>query len=97
MWPWRILNSINERLGKLVANDTAILEKLKKVEDKLDKIGTETAALQTEIASLKDVIANGPPISPELQAAVDRVATKADAIDAMVDDGPTPVPPAPTP
>lgn len=58
------------------------------VNDKLVKVGTETATLLTKIQELQDAAANAGQVTPELQAAIDAVATQAGKVDDLVPDAP---------
>lgn len=54
---------------------------------KLDKIGSETSQSLAEIQALKDAAANNDgEVGPELQAAIDAVVSRAQAVDDLVQD-----------
>ncbi len=74
---------------KIMATQQELTVQLTAINAQLVKIGTETTSLLTAIDELKAVIANAP-VTPELQAAVDKVAQQAGVIDALVPDLPTP-------
>jgi hypothetical protein len=67
---------------------------LTKTNETLVKISNETDALLREIEKLNkalaDAIAAGNTITPELQAAIEAVDTRANAIDELVPDVPQP-------
>jgi hypothetical protein len=67
---------------------------LVKTNETLVKVSNETDALLKEIEKLKTELANaggpGGTITPELAAAVEATAARADAIDALVEDVPQP-------
>lgn len=67
---------------------------LTKTNETLVKVSNETDALLREIEKLKDELANaggsGGTITPELEAAINAVDTRANAIDALVADVPQP-------
>lgn len=66
---------------------TQAVEALKSTAATLDKIREETTGLLVEIATLKDLAASAAnSVSPELVAAINAVAGKASAIDALVPD-----------
>ena|SRR5258705_6219516 len=84
------LSLTNERLLKIMATQAELTTQLTAVNDKLKKIGTETTTLLAKIDELKGIIANGPPVAPELQAAVDALSAQAQVVDDLVPDAPTP-------
>lgn len=66
----------------------------------IDKVGEETKSLQVEIQALKDAAANQGALTPEMETAINALASrgtsiqaKVDAVDALVPDAP----PAETP
>jgi len=65
-----------------------------KTNETLVKVSNETDALLREIEALKkaldEAIAKGNEITPELQAAIEAVDTRANAIDELVEDVPQP-------
>lgn len=67
---------------------------LTKTNETLVKVSNETDALLREIENLKKAldaaIAAGNQITPELQAAIEAVDTRANSIDALVEDVPQP-------
>ncbi len=75
--------------GIIMATQAELTATLNKINDQLIKIGKETTSLLAAIEELKGVIANGP-VSPELQAAVNKVAEQAQVVDDLVPDAPTP-------
>jgi chromosome segregation ATPase len=94
-----LTNKINQIMATQVeaaAALAAITAKLDTVSTEVDKVSTETTALLVEIQTLIDAAANQD-VTPELQAAIDAVASRADslatkvaAVDALVPDAPTP-------
>lgn len=62
---------------------------LQSVSATLDKVSAETSGLLAEVQALKDAAANSDSVSPELQAAIDAVTSRASAIDALVPDAPS--------
>lgn len=68
-----------------MATQAELTASLNLVNDKLTKIGTETATLLTMIEDLRVQVTNAP-VSPELQAAFDRVAAQANVVDDLVPD-----------
>jgi hypothetical protein len=72
---------------RIMASQKDLAADLGKVSDLLGKIGTETTSLLTAIADLKTQIANAP-VTPELQAAFDKVAAQAKIVDDLVPDLP---------
>ena len=67
---------------------------LNKTNETLVKVSNETDALLREIQKLEDALANaggvGGTITPELEAAIRAVDTRANSIDALVEDVPQP-------
>jgi seryl-tRNA synthetase len=67
---------------------------LTKTNETLVKVSNETDSLLREIErlnkALADAIAQGNQITPELKAAIEAVDTRANSIDALVDDVPQP-------
>ena len=78
-----------------MATQEEITAQLTETAATLDKIGTETTSLLERITELLAIIANTPEASPELQAAADALKIKAETVDALVEDLPTPPPPTP--
>jgi hypothetical protein len=70
------------------------VEKLNATNETLVKISNETDALLREITKLNEALAAaggpGSPITPELEAAIQAVDTRAHAIDELVGDVPQP-------
>lgn len=88
------LTNITAALVIIMATQKEAAAQLKAANDSLSKIGGETGTLLTEIEKLKEIIAGGEqPVIPELQAQLDIVSAKAQQIDDMVPDAPTPEPP----
>lgn len=56
--------------------------------EKLNLVVTQLEKVQTEIQALKDAAENDPNVSPELQAAIDRVVSAAQATDDLNEDAP---------
>lgn len=57
--------------------------------EKLNTVVTQLEKVQTEIQALKDAAENDGNVSPELQAAIDRVVSAAQATDDLNEDAPT--------
>lgn len=74
---------------RIMDTQAQAVEALKNVAATLDKVKDESTGLLVEIATLKD-LANqaGQSVSPELAAAIQAVADRAAAIDALVPDAP---------
>ena len=72
-----------------MTNEEAIAS-LNATNDTLAKVSSETDALLTEIKRLEEALANaggqGGTITPELEAAVQAVSSRASSIDALVED-----------
>ncbi len=70
------------------------VEQLNKTNETLVKVSNETDALLKEIEKLNQALADaggpGSPITPELEAAIHAVDTRAHAIDELVGDVPQP-------
>ena len=74
-----------------MTNEEAIAS-LNATNEVLGKVSTETDALLKEITRLNEALANaGGSITPELEAAVAAVSSRASAIDALVEDVAPPV------
>ena len=71
-----------------MANQDQAAEILEAQSAKLDKIGLETDGLKAEVQELKDAAAAGGEVTPRLQAAIDAVVTRTQAIDDKVADAP---------
>ena len=74
----------------MAMTDAEAVQKLTKTNETLVKVSNETDALLQEIEKLKEELANaggaGGTITPELEAAVNAVDTRANAIDQLVPD-----------
>ena len=83
------LLSIIRKVTRIMTTQTEAAAALSTVAATLDKVSAETTALLVEIATLKDLAASAAQtVSPELQAAIEAVAGRAAAIDALVPDAP---------
>lgn len=93
------LHSLNRKADHIMATQAQAAQQLTDLGTKLDKISGETTSLVEAVRDLTAQIATAGEVTPELQAAMDAVGSKADAIDALVDDiAPNPTPtPEPTP
>lgn len=80
------LGPILERLQTMADAQQLAADDINKVGDVLDKVSTEVTSLVGDVRILKDEVAGMGTISPNLRAAIDRIASKADAIDALIDD-----------
>lgn len=75
------LDAIMTTQAEVTAALTAATQKLDAALSTLTKVSGETGALLVEIQTLKDLIASmGNTVSPELAAAVEAVASKAQAV-----------------
>ena len=88
----RELAQIHHQLEHIRMNQAEAAAQLQTISTTLDKVATETTGLQAEIKTLQDAATNSDTVSPELQAAIDAVATRAAAIDALVPDATAPTP-----
>ena len=86
----------------IMATEEEVGQRLDALGAKLDKISSETTSLVTQSRELKqaldDAQAAGQQIPEEIMAKIDALASKAEAIDAQVDDiapNPTPTPEEP--
>lgn len=82
------LNALYTQGEKIMASQAELTKQVNDLTTKVNKIGTETAKSLELIKTLQDVIANGPPVTPELQAAVDALATQLQTVDDMTPDVP---------
>lgn len=72
-----------------MATQTEAAAVLNELNTKLDKISGETSASLAEIQALKDAAQNNQgEVGPELQAAIDAVVARAQALDDLVQDKP---------
>ncbi len=85
-------DEIIKLLEKIVATQAELVTALNTLNDKIAKIGTETTALLAAVTDLQAQLADAP-VSPELQAAFDRVAVQAGIVDDLVPDPAPPMPP----
>ena len=85
----RKLAKLTKAVENLQMTQQEMAAKLTTVSDQLTKIGTETTKLLADVADLKTQLTNGP-VTPELQAAFDKVAAQAQTVDDLVPDAPTP-------
>lgn len=83
------VHCIHELLKEIRMNQTEMAAALNKLGDQLTKVGGETTQLLADIAALKTQIANAD-VTPDLQAAFDKVAAQAQKVDDMVPDAPPP-------
>jgi hypothetical protein len=81
-----------ERTQTMALSNEEAIASLNATNETLGKVSAETDALLKEIQRLNDVINNLPTgtISPELEAAIAAVDTRAKAIDDLVADVPPP-------
>lgn len=91
------LNPKQKELNPMALSNEEAIASLNATNETLGKVSGETDALLKEISRLQEVIANQPAgsITPELEAAIAAVDTRAKAIDDLVADVP-PVEPPPT-
>ena len=75
-----------------MATQAELTQQIATLTTQVSKIGTETASLLTQVTDLQAIIANGPAVSPELQAAVDALAARIRVVDELVPDAPVPTP-----
>lgn len=71
---------------------TQVVEQQKKTVTEIQTLQTETNTLKDKIVALEKVIADGPEVTPELEAAVEAVKAQAQVVDDAIPDAP-PVPP----
>ena len=69
-----------------MATQAELTAQVAAVNTQLAKIGTETTSLLIKIDELTEIIANGPPVSPELEAAVTALTAQAKVVDDLVPD-----------
>jgi hypothetical protein len=78
----------------MAMTQTEAVTALNKTNETLVKVSNETDALLKEIKKLEDALANaggvGGTITPELEAAIKAVDTRANSIDQLVEDVPQP-------
>lgn len=78
--------------AELVTILNGINEQQKKTVTEIQTLQTETTTLKERIAALEKVIADGPEVSPELEAAVEAVKLQAQVVDDAIPDAPPVVP-----
>lgn len=80
------LKQINRKLDNIMATQAEAAAQLKTISTELVKVGTETQTLLDKVTALQDAAANADNVSPELQAAIEAVATQATKVDDLVPD-----------
>lgn len=80
------LSTILTQLENILMKQSEGAAALVAVATTLDKVSGETTQLLVEVQTLKDLLGQADEVSPELQAAIDAVASRAAAIDALVPD-----------
>ncbi len=86
-----ILQKLDQLLAQgemLMATQAELTAQVNAVTAQLNKLGTETSILITKVNELTEIIANGPPVTAELQAAVDAAIAQAKVVDDLVPDQP---------
>lgn len=84
----RLLLTIKNQLNIMAKTQQELTQEVKDLTLKVNKVGTETRKLLTKIEELTDAIANGGPVAPELQAAVDDLKIQVNVVDELVPDAP---------
>lgn len=84
------LDRIVTLLRSIIVTQAELTAQVQAANDKLTKIGGETRGLLTKIDELTALIASGPPVTPELKAAVDALTAQAQVVDDLVPDVPAP-------
>jgi hypothetical protein len=88
-----LARSAYELKGIIMATQQEATAQLTAIGVTLDKISAETTALVAEVAALKAAATTGGTVTPEMQTAIDSISSRANAIDAQVDDlAPNPTP-----
>lgn len=82
------LRALHRKVGRLMSTQSELTQQLDAVNARLTKIGTEITALHDAVAALQTALADAP-ATPELQAAVDRVAAQTGVLDELNPDNPT--------
>lgn len=92
-----ITSGPNTLLEKIMATQQELATQVRDLGKQVEKIGGESSKSLEMLASLQDIIKNGPPVTPELQAAVDGLAAQLKVVDDLVPDAPPApvVPPTP--
>jgi chromosome segregation ATPase len=85
-----LLSDLSMKVGAIMATQQELAGQVKAIGDKLAKIGEETKTLLKTVDDLKTALDAAGAVTPELQAAVDAVATQAGVIDDLVPDQPVP-------
>ncbi len=84
----RVLAEILSVEKRIMATQQEVIAQLKTISDQVVKIGVESKATLAKVDELQAIILNGPPVSPELQAAVDALAAQVKVVDDLVVDAP---------
>ena len=84
------LETLSERLGVLMATQAELVEQVNAATAQVQKIGGETRTLITRVEELLAIIAAGPTVTPELEAAVGNLKSQVQVVDDLVADSPTP-------
>ncbi len=79
-------------LKEMKVTQQELADKLGELSGTVSKIGAETAKSLTLIQELKDTIANGPPVSAEVQAKVAALEAQLKGVDDLVPDEAPPSP-----
>jgi DNA repair exonuclease SbcCD ATPase subunit len=81
----RLLHKLNRKVSRIMASQAEEAAKLQAFGDQLDKA---TAEIVAAIQGLRDALADAGNTTPEVNAATDRLATAAQALDDIVPDVP---------
>lgn len=83
-----LLRKVFHQGEKIMATQAELATKLDGVTTQLVKISGESSKTIALVQELRDIIANGPPVTPELQAAFDKLAAQAQVVDDLTPDEP---------
>jgi hypothetical protein len=86
-----LLKSIYKQNQKIMDTQEQLVAKVDAATAKLVKIGEESRKTLQTVAELKEALANQGSVSPELQAAFDRLEVQVGAVDDLVPDAEPPI------
>lgn len=85
-WPRKTLRELNLKLDIIMATQIELTAKINAATTQLQKISVESSATIAELKRVQDLLEQQSNVSPELQAAVDRLADQIQAVDDLTPD-----------
>jgi hypothetical protein len=94
----RVLEILHRIERRQIMDQAQLLTDLNIANTGIRKIGAETRTLLDKVDALQQAIANGPAVTPEVEAAMNDLNSQIVIVDGLVPDAPAPAPePAQTP